>query len=343
MNVFISHPFKNEDLASILQSTLKESNIEAYMAQRVKEYELVISQKIRNEIENSDYVVAIVTSDTRASASVNQELGYAQGKGVPIIIMLEKEAKIGVLTYGIETEEFERITFNESCNNIKKYLITRNKGRKSNTDENWLKEYAYIPLYNAMMKIKNNPDKFTTIPPNPFDELQPFTKLKVEEDVRELFSIYSKELSGWKELVTNTQHGYTLNLHRLGEIVKTAFDLMSLTKADGHIQLDERSSQEPRHWIDAFKFIIFDDSISNDEVLYQKLLDYSIKSNNGHQRWLQNWKATKPDLFHHIFSVLPQLRSELRLDKINKEISEQKTHLEVIADNIVTMLEEKLG
>lgn len=312
------------------------------MAQRVKEYELIIREKIRNEIENSDYVVAIITQDTRASASVNQELGYAQGKGIPIIIMLEKEAKVGVLTYGIETEEFERITFNDSCENIKKYLDARNNKKKSSIDGNWLKDHAYIPLYNSMMKIKNNPDKFTFIPPNPFEELEAFIKLKVEEDVKNLFSDYSKELSSWKELVTNTQHGYMINLNRLGDIIKKAFDLVSLTKPDGHIILDERTSQESRHWIDAFKFIIFDDSITNEEILYQKLLDYSIKSNNGHQRWLQNWKTQKPEIFYNLFVILPQLRSELRLNKLNREIVEKKNRLEGIVDNIVLMLEEKL-
>jgi len=61
MKVFISHPFLDEKLASTLQKTLKEQSIDAYMAQRVKEYELKIDKKVIQEILDSDYVVAIIT------------------------------------------------------------------------------------------------------------------------------------------------------------------------------------------------------------------------------------------------------------------------------------------
>lgn len=140
MKVFISHPFANEDLASILKHILEENEIDAYMAQRVKEYQLVISEKIRTEINNSDYVIAIVTKDTRASASVNQELGYAQGKEVPIIIMIEKKAKTGVLTYGIEPEEFTHENFNVSCKNVKKYLLEKGVMRSEEKSTEFLSD-----------------------------------------------------------------------------------------------------------------------------------------------------------------------------------------------------------
>ena len=66
MKVFISHLFADEELATTLQKILQEKNIDAYMAQRVKEYELKIDQKVIQEITESDYVVAIITTNTRA-------------------------------------------------------------------------------------------------------------------------------------------------------------------------------------------------------------------------------------------------------------------------------------
>ena len=129
MRIFISHSFVDENLAASLKSILENSKQvdHAYMAQRVKEYELLISDKIRNEITNSDYVVALVTKNARESASVNQELGYSQGKDVPRIAMIEQDAKIGVLMQGMDSEVFTRENFDNHCKNVLDYLLVRGK------------------------------------------------------------------------------------------------------------------------------------------------------------------------------------------------------------------------
>lgn len=125
MRIFISHSFKDEDLAAKLKEIFERSDKikEAYMAQRVKEYELEISEKITREIDNSDYVVAIVTKNTRASASVNQELGYAQGKNRSRIPMIEKTAKRGVLVFAKDAEYFTRDNFEQSCKTVLEYIL----------------------------------------------------------------------------------------------------------------------------------------------------------------------------------------------------------------------------
>jgi len=93
---------------------------------------LLIRDKIRKEITRSDFLVAIITKDAKGSASVNQEIGYALGKDVPVVIMLEKNAKIGVLIHGIDTEEFSRNYFPKSCINIRQHLLTKGISRKKN-------------------------------------------------------------------------------------------------------------------------------------------------------------------------------------------------------------------
>jgi len=127
MKVFLSHTFSERDkeLALILQKVLAEKEIQGYLAEEKKEYDLLIRDKIRNEIEESDYVVAIVTNNAKESASVNQELGYALGNNIPIIIMLEEEAKVGVLTHGIEPEEFTRENFEEHCKNVRSHILEK--------------------------------------------------------------------------------------------------------------------------------------------------------------------------------------------------------------------------
>ena len=63
MRVFISHPIDDEDLAMRLKNILEESPEieEAYIAQKIKEYEIEVSKKITKQINKSDYVVALIT------------------------------------------------------------------------------------------------------------------------------------------------------------------------------------------------------------------------------------------------------------------------------------------
>jgi len=283
MKVFISHKFVSQDqkLAVTLRKVLRSKNIEGYLAESKREYELLIGEKIRKEIENSDYVVGVITKESEKSASVNQELGYALGCGVPVLIMIEENVPHGVLTHGRDTEEFTRNDFDKSCLRVVTYILEKGARKKIPPNIEWLKESVYTPLYNKMMKIHTNPDKFRSVPSNPWQELEPVARLKCESDVKDFFEEYTKDLEKWNLLLIDLQQGFTTNQHRLGEIIKTAFEKVSLTRADGYILLDQGSSQEPRHWIDAFKFIIFDNSITNDEVLYEKLLDFAIKTNNG--------------------------------------------------------------
>jgi len=120
VRVFISHTFEDEDLelAQKLQQILLNAGIDGYIAETRREYDKLIRDKIIAEIKNSDHMIAILTENSFDSASVNQELGYALREGISPIIMLEKKAKQGVLTFGIDPEEFTKSTFLESCDKI---------------------------------------------------------------------------------------------------------------------------------------------------------------------------------------------------------------------------------
>ena len=80
-------------------------------------------------------MVAILTEETFDSASVNQELGYALREGISPIIMLEKNAKQGVLTFGIDPEDFSKSTFSQSCQNILDHI--KQKGFRKKIPENF--------------------------------------------------------------------------------------------------------------------------------------------------------------------------------------------------------------
>lgn len=136
MKVFISHTFFDEDLklAENLKQILKENGIDGYLAETRREYDRLIRDKIIDEIKKSDHMIAILTEKSFDSASVNQELGYALREGILPVIMLEKKAKQGVLTFGIDPEEFTKETFSESCIRVLKHI--NDKGMRPKVAEN---------------------------------------------------------------------------------------------------------------------------------------------------------------------------------------------------------------
>lgn len=137
MRIFISHAFDEEDLASKLKQILEENDqiTEAYMAEKSPDFEIEISDKITREIQNSDYLVAIITKTSKESPSVHQELGYAQGVNTLKIPMIETGAKIGVLLEGRDRFEFEQKTFENSCKQVLEYILTNGPKRKYTQEE----------------------------------------------------------------------------------------------------------------------------------------------------------------------------------------------------------------
>ena len=109
MKAFISHAFGggDEPLANALKEDLGAAGIDGYLAEKAQRYDLLISDKIKQEIDESEWLVAIITKHSQASASVHEEIGYALGKGIRVALMVEEGVeKSGVLVYGREYEVF---------------------------------------------------------------------------------------------------------------------------------------------------------------------------------------------------------------------------------------------
>ena len=347
MKIFISHPFADEDLALQLKKILEEHPKieEAYMAQRVKEYELLIRDKIKNQIINSDYVVAIVTRNTRESASVNQELGYAQGQSVPIITMVEEDAKVGVLLYGQDLEKFSRPKFEKSCNDVVNYIIQhgpRNKVTKEELKE--LIQNVYEPCYNFMKNVYDSSDFITNIPPDPWREnISNRWKLKTEPEIKGLFEKYTKERETWSYICVEFGNAMQSQHHKLGDIVSKAFKGSGLIQ-DGtsYIRLDERSTMDARDWIKAFDHIILDIHTNNPETLYQNLLNYSIQTKNGHRHWLEKWWNDNNGFYSNLLEVIPELKRNFICSVTTQQLDEQREPLKKSIKELTIALEEKL-
>lgn len=132
MKIFISHSQDDENLALILKNILEkdEKITRVFMFEKIKKYGIQIEKKITDEIIQSDYVIAIITKDSIASASVNQEIGYAQAKNIERIPLIEKDAKEGFLVYGTEKILFTTDTFEDSCKEVRDYIIQKGRRKK---------------------------------------------------------------------------------------------------------------------------------------------------------------------------------------------------------------------
>lgn len=171
MKVFISHHIgKDEKLAGILQLSLKKRGITGYIAQRKQEYELLIIDKIKNQIENSDYLVAIITKHGLKSASVHEEIGYAIASDVKVILMVEEFVdEQGVLIHGKESYYFESRFFEIESDDISKYILSKGIPKKSkNSKVKQTKEKDQYQQYSPAQKMR----KLTNDSINAFKEHQ---------------------------------------------------------------------------------------------------------------------------------------------------------------------------
>jgi len=125
MKVFISHVFADEDkeLVSMLHAILMEQGIKSYLAEKDPKFGERIDKKIEKEISESDFLVAIYTKNAKMSPTVNYEIGYARGKNIRIIVMLEKGMILPVLIAPREGEEFTRENFSTHCKRVRKYIL----------------------------------------------------------------------------------------------------------------------------------------------------------------------------------------------------------------------------
>ena len=129
--MFISHAFggADEELAGALKKDLAAAGLEGYMAEKEQRYDLLISDKIRHEIDESDWLVAIITERGLASASLHEEIGYALKGGARVALMIEEGVeKRGMLVYG---KEYETFTVPNFAEHLRKVALSMSKTARS--------------------------------------------------------------------------------------------------------------------------------------------------------------------------------------------------------------------
>ena len=166
MQVFVSHSFKDEEFAKKLHSILKPFDIHAILAQENPQFNKNLRDKIIQDLNSSAFVIGIITKNSIESISVQQELGFAQGAGIPIIVMRKKGIKFpGALIDGLEFAEFTDSTFEKSCTGLITFIQNYNSSILENIDHSFEHQKLIDEHISSLLKhfIKFREEKQSTI------------------------------------------------------------------------------------------------------------------------------------------------------------------------------------
>lgn len=123
MKVFISHAFTDEDLAFTLKNVLMEKGIRVFLAQEKLDFGTQLPDKILSALAESDCVIVLMTKNARESASVQNEIGYAIGRRIKMVIMSEEREYVNPIIGNPEQEIFTRENFEDHCRRVRRFLL----------------------------------------------------------------------------------------------------------------------------------------------------------------------------------------------------------------------------
>lgn len=104
--VFVSHAPENLETVQELVSSVRNLPIDVALA--VEEVEPGRARRnLEGQLRNSDLVVVVLTDESADDYWVNQELGYAVAKGLPIIPVVEDTAYLRGYLEGNEGVEYD--------------------------------------------------------------------------------------------------------------------------------------------------------------------------------------------------------------------------------------------
>lgn len=345
IKVFISHKFVESDqkLAETLQKFLNEHNIYGQMAERTREYDLGWDEKIKRDINSSDYLVAILTKNSLYAPSVHQEIGYAIGVKVPVRILVEEEEVKGVLVQGKDSEKFSRPDFEKHLDNIIKDILKRGIRKKlTDKEKEELIQNVYDPCYNQMMNVYKIRDFITEIPPNPWESISHAWQRRTEPDIIPLFEEYTKELEKWREMWVDFGNKCQTNRRKIGEMLEPIFKNFFMLNENGHITFGG-GTISLEGWVQNCKEVIFNPAIQNRLELYKILKEHAFKKwGKNYSKYFDKWHKEDPQIYSELLKVIPNMIEMLDAEFTYDEIDQQRNILKEKIEILTNTLEGKL-
>lgn len=114
--VFLCYDKDDHEKASLLESVLEEKGFGVYMVSDDSRGNF-ISSELKDMIRLSICFIAIFTSNLLNSSLLNQEIGYAQGKGLRVILVVNAKLKdeIQEITTKLTVIEFNEQDYKQQC------------------------------------------------------------------------------------------------------------------------------------------------------------------------------------------------------------------------------------
>lgn len=114
--VFLCYDKEDYEKATILESILEEKGFGVYMVSDDSRSNF-ISSELKDMIRLSICFIAIFTSNLLNSSLLNQEIGYAQGKGLKVILVVNAKLKdeIKEIKTKLTVIEFNEQDYRQQC------------------------------------------------------------------------------------------------------------------------------------------------------------------------------------------------------------------------------------
>ena len=266
-------------------------------------------------------------------------------------VNLEKERRKGVAEqkfYGavIELLDFQRDIIKQREERNKEVIEIKNRLSKlenlfSNPQEQLI-DNVYRPCYNQMKNIFERREFITEIPPNPWEKLEHYWKLKTEPEMRELFENFEKELGVWRLMWIDFGNKYQNKQKDIAKFLDPVFKKFKLIKEDGRFVFGG-SNHDSESWLFNCQDVIFNENISNWDELYQILkVDGMRRYREEYVTTYDIWKKEIPEIFNEILLVIPKLVEGLGAKYSYEEIDKQRKVLKENIEKLTLALENKL-
>lgn len=117
--IFISYATGDEKQVSELYDSLsKIKNFEAYFAERVHDSGTNLPHEVRKRLERSKAAIILITYNSTNTIWLNQEIGYAAAKNIPMILIVEQGIDPQGFIQGKEYIVFNRADFAQNVTQV---------------------------------------------------------------------------------------------------------------------------------------------------------------------------------------------------------------------------------
>jgi hypothetical protein len=127
--VFISHSNKDFEIARKFKEQFEMYNFTCYIFEFDKKPGEDVTQKIQAALDGANQLIVLITPDGGASSYVQQEIGYAEAKGIEVIPLVQdgvKDDHLGMLK-GREYITLDPANVDKTASEILNFLLHKSK------------------------------------------------------------------------------------------------------------------------------------------------------------------------------------------------------------------------